>query len=180
MKIQKKILIVFLLIIITDIFKWFLFSDILKYSFIIMLLISAYFSKDKLLFSAFFMSSLADFMLIFTSKYQLGMLFFSIAFCIYIIRHSGQKLLIPIIFLAVFILNKTGIPYIYIVYVCLFYINLYYVFKNCRRLFLPFFLFAICDIITALRFYCIKIPSYVIWMFYAPAIYLIVFTPATM
>ena len=112
----------------------------------------------------------ADYCLLFTYKYELGVAFFCAAMYIFILR-NGKRLSFctaPFIFLIIYPLNKTGVPSVFLIYACLFYYHIFILYKLKKPdIFASFIPFAACDILVAAN-YLNPMPRIrpLIWIFY--------------
>ena len=146
------------------------YIDCLKYTFVIFILLAAVSSKDiKLILAESFILP-ADYFLLFTQNYTVGVFLFLISIYMFILRHGvnyTQKIF-PLIFFGVYLVNKTSIPSVYIVYVFTFYFHLFLLFKNnMTHIAMAFVFFAVCDICVALNYMHPNIIiGYNIWLLY--------------
>ena len=154
------------------------YNDCLKYTFMTLIIISSALSGDFLLALAECAILPADYFLLFTEQYETGVLFFSAAMYIFILRHSSNthQKVYPLLFLAISAANKTGVPSVYLIYACLFYYHVFILAVNkLYRLIPAFTVFALCDICVALN-YISPDPTvrYLIWILYGMSQLLIV------
>lgn len=146
------------------------YNDCLKYFFVVCIAVYSFIYGDTLLFLAEACILPADYMLLFTYSYELGVAFFCAAMYVFILRNGrNNSFLIPsIAFLLIFAVNKTGVPSVYLIYACLFYYHIFILYKLKKtETFISFIPFALCDILVAANY--INPSSAIrpfIWIFY--------------
>lgn len=146
---------VYFIFVFLDIFYPSFYNDCIKYFFVVSIAFYALIYGDILLFLAELFILPADYCLLFTYRYELGVAFFCAAIYIFILR-NGKKLcfsILPFTFLLIYAINKTGAPSVYLIYACLFYYHIFilYILKK-TDIFISFVPFALCDIIVAANY----------------------------
>ena len=171
----------FIFFVFSDLLKLHIFSNVLKFIFI--LSISLWTLKNKKcrsLRAALLLTSVCDFFLLFTPYYSFGVFLFSIVMCFYISMFSEKHKfhIFSIAVNSVFLFSDFRLYLLCITYALLFYANLFVVTKRFIKAkpIIPaaFILFAVCDVFVALSFLSgISALQNFVWLFYAPSQYLI-------
>lgn len=111
---------------------------------------------------------IADYFLLFTDHYLIGICFFimvQLAY-MYILKYYNY---IPFIFLCFIFINPLII--LALIYLCFSLLNLYHSFKTYKSLFIAILLLLCCDVTIALIYLKLVVPTFtiMIWIFYLPS-----------
>lgn len=129
----------------------------------------------RLLASALFFTTIADYFLLISHKYEIGIAFFCIAHFFYWLRYKANLKFLFFMFLGIFpfIIFKGILISIAMLYSLFFLVTLVYSFKyrseNSTLIKVAMILFLICDILVAIYNLTDLNLVFLIWIFYAPS-----------